>query len=151
LVPRNPTAPGSQGDSSVARFPPLPAIPPAPQQPPDERQARAGQVIGGLASAVETEMQLAGPNLTTGYYASSIDLGRLQAELGKGVARLTAAQLEERWDEVFSWMRRLLRSWVQRCKLVKIDRQELGIRVELETQDDHGYYRYGFDVFPRKP
>ena len=23
-----------------------------------------------------------------------------------------------------------------------------GIRVELETQDDHGYYSYGFDVFP---
>jgi hypothetical protein len=151
LVPRNPTAPGSQGDSSVARFPPLPAIPPAPQQPPDERQAKAVQVIGGLASAVETEMQVAGPNLTTGYYASSVDLGRLQAELGKGVARLTAAQLEERWDEVFSWMRRLLRSWVQRCKLVKIERQELGIRVELETQDDHGYYKYGFGVFPRKP
>jgi uncharacterized protein YprB with RNaseH-like and TPR domain len=58
---------------------------------------------------------------------------------------------KERWDEVFSWMRRLLRSWVQRCKLVKIERQELGIRVELDTQDDHGYYKYGFDVFPRKP
>ena len=87
-MPRNPTAPGSQGDSSVARFPPLPAIPPAPQQPPDERQAKAVQVIGGLASAVETEMQVAGPNLTTGYYASSVDLGRLQAELGKGVVIL---------------------------------------------------------------
>ena len=48
-------------------------------------------------------------------------------------------------------MRRLLRSWVQRCKLVKIERQELGIRVELDTQDDHGYYTYGFDVFSRKP
>jgi hypothetical protein len=150
-VPGNPTTPEPQGDGSVARFPPLPAIPPAPQQPPDERQAKAVQIIGGLASAVETEMEVAGPNLTTGYYASSVDLGRLQAELGKGVVRLTAAQLEERWDEVFSWMRRLLRSWVQRCKLVKIERQELGIRVELETQDDHGYYKYGFDVFSRKP
>ena len=59
---------------------------------------------------------------------------------------------EVRWrPRVFSWMRRLLRSWVQRCKLVKIERQELGIRVELETQDDQGYYKYGFDVFPRKP
>jgi hypothetical protein len=150
-VPCNPTTPGPQGDNPVARFPPLPAIPPAPQQPPDERQAKTVQVIGGLASAVESEMQVAGPNLTTGYYASSVDLGRLQAELVKGVARLTAAQLEERWDEVFSWMRRLLHSWVQRCKLVKIERQELGIRVELETQDDHGYYKYGFGVFPRKP
>ena len=92
-MPCNPTTPGPQGDNPVARFPPLPAIPPAPQQPPDERQAKASQIIGGLAGAVETEMQVAGPNLTTGYYASSVDLGRLQAELGKGVARLTAAQL----------------------------------------------------------
>ena len=95
-------------------------------------------------------MRVAGPNLTTGFCASSVDLGRLQAELAKGIARLNAAQVEERWDEVVSWMRRLLRSWVQRCKLVKIERQELGIHVELETQDDYGYYNYGFDVFPRK-
>jgi hypothetical protein len=54
-------------------------------------------------------------------------------------------------DEVFSWMHRLLRAWVQRCKLMKIERKELGIRVELETQDDHGYYEYRFEVFPRKP
>jgi hypothetical protein len=134
----------------VARFPPLPSIPPAPQQPPDERQAKASQIIGGLAGAVEAETQVAGPNLTTGYYASSVDLGRLQAELGKGVARLKPGQVEERWDEVFSWMRRLLRVWVQRCKLMKIERRELGIRIELETQDDRGYYNYGFDVFPRK-
>jgi hypothetical protein len=150
-MPRSPTTPGSQSDNPVARFPPLPAFPPAPQQPPDARQAQTRQIIAGLAGAVEAETQVAGPNLTTGYFASSVDLGRLQSELAKGVARLNAAQLEERWDEVFSWMHRLLRAWVQRCKLMKIERKELGIRVELETQDDHGYYEYRFEVFPRKP
>jgi hypothetical protein len=134
----------------VARFPPLPALPPAPLYPPDERQAQTRQIIGGLAGAVEADVQVAGPNLTTGFCASSVDLGRLQAELHQGMARLNAAQLEERWDEVFSWVHRLLRAWVQRCKLMKIERKELGIRIELETQDDHGYYKYEFDVFPRK-
>ena len=27
---------------------------------------------------------------------------------------------------------------------------ELGIRIELETQDDLGHYEYGFDLFPRR-
>jgi hypothetical protein len=117
---------------------------------PDERQTQARQIIGGLAGSVEADMQLVGPNLTTGFFASSVDLGRLQDELQKGIARLNAAQLAERWDEVFAWMQRLLRAWVQRCKLMSIERKELGIRIGLETQDDHGYYKYEFDVFPRR-
>ena len=96
-------------------------------------------------------MHVAGPNLTTGFCASSVDLGRLQDELQKGIARLNVAQLDERWDEVLSWMHRLLRAWVQRCKLMKIERRELGIHIALETQDDHGYYKYEFDVFSRRP
>ena len=31
-----------------------------------------------------------------------------------------------------------------------IERRELGIRIELETQDDLGHYEYAFDVFPRR-
>jgi hypothetical protein len=31
-----------------------------------------------------------------------------------------------------------------------IERRELGIRIELETQDDLGHDEYGFDVFPRR-
>ena len=30
------------------------------------------------------------------------------------------------------------------------NRRETGIHVDLETQDDHGYYTYGFDVFTRR-
>ena len=39
---------------------------------------------------------------------------------------------------------------VQRCKKRHIERRELGIRIELETQDDLGHYECGFDVFPRR-
>jgi hypothetical protein len=31
-----------------------------------------------------------------------------------------------------------------------IERREQGILIELETQDDLGYYEYRFDVFPRR-
>jgi hypothetical protein len=31
-----------------------------------------------------------------------------------------------------------------------IERRDLAIRIELETQDDLGHYEYGFDVFPRR-
>jgi hypothetical protein len=39
---------------------------------------------------------------------------------------------------------------VQRCKRMRIERHQTGVRIELETQDDHGYYEYRFDVFPRR-
>ncbi len=94
-------------------------------------------------------MRLAGPNFTGGFHASAVDLGRLQAALTRGVARLDSAQLEARWDDVFKWMMKVLRAWVQRYKSVHIKRSDAGVRVEIQTQDDHGYYSYGFDVFPR--
>ena len=67
---------------------------------------------------------------------------------GRGIARLDMRQVEARWDEVREWMRGVLRTWVQRYKMLNIERHENGIRVEIETQDDCGYYLYGFDVFP---
>lgn len=136
------------GPGTVARFPPMPRIPVAPRLPTDTRQARTMRILGAVASAVETKMHLAGPNFATGFHASAVDLGQLQTVLAKGVARFDAAQVEERWDEIFEWMMRVLRTWVQRYKRAKIERREKGIRVELETQDDRGYYSYGFDVFP---
>jgi hypothetical protein len=33
---------------------------------------------------------------------------------------------------------------------LKIERRQEGIRVEMKTQDDLGYYDYAFDVFPRR-
>jgi hypothetical protein len=92
-------------------------------------------------------MRVAGPNFATGFHASAVDLGRLQAALGRGVARLDMAQVEARWEEVRTWMMGVLRAWVQRYKMVHIERHKTGIHVKLETQDDHGCYSYEFDVF----
>ena len=95
-------------------------------------------------------MHVSGPNLSTGFYASAVDVGRLQAALEHGLARFDETQLETRWDEIFDWIRRVARTWLQRCKRMRIERRKTGIRIELETQDDFGYYEYGFDVFPRR-
>jgi len=70
--------------------------------------------------------------------------------LERGLARFDDGQLEARWDEVSDWIRGVTRSWVQRCKKMHIERRELGIRIELDTQDDLGHYEYGFDVFQRR-
>lgn len=135
--------------TKVVHFPPLPRIPTAPRFAPDPRQRRTSHILGEIARAVESEMVVAGPNLVQGFPASAVDLGRLQDALERGVQRLNAEQIAERWDEVLTWMRRVIRSWVQRYKMLKIERLEHGIRVEMQTQDDYGYYEYAFDVFPK--
>jgi hypothetical protein len=95
-------------------------------------------------------MHVAGPNLSTGFHASAVDVGRLQAALEDGLRRFDDAQLESRWHEIFDWICRVARSWVQRGKQVRIERRQAGIHLHLETQDDLGYYKYEFDVFPRR-
>jgi hypothetical protein len=136
--------------ANVARFPPLPRMPPPPRFPPDSRQQQTSRILGSIARAVQNEMVLAGPNLVKGFPASAVDLGRLKNALERGVQRLNAEQVAERWDEVFAWMRRVIAAWVQRYKMMKIKRLEGGIRVEMQTQDDYGYYDYAFDVFPKR-
>jgi hypothetical protein len=106
------------------------------------------RIVGALTDHAEPEMRLATPNFTTGYYAASVDLGSLQEVLGRAIARFDMALVEERWEEILGWMRDVLRAWVQRYKHLRIERRENGIRVEIETQDDHGYYSYAFDVLP---
>lgn len=103
-------------------------------------------MIGELQSS--TGAPFAGPNFATGFWASAVDLGRLQDILERGLRRFDLASLERRWPEVEPWMYDVLRGWVQRRKVVRIERRELGVRVELTTQDDRGYYDYAFDVFP---
>jgi hypothetical protein len=83
-----------------------------------------------------------------GFPASGVDLGRLKSALERGIKHFNAQQLEERSDEVRDWMRRAISSWVQRYKRLKIELAGDGLRIEIETQDDHGYYVYRFDVFP---
>jgi hypothetical protein len=95
-------------------------------------------------------MALAGPNLTEGLHASAVDLGRLQEIAERALRHFTRDRLEERWDDVFDWLRRFLGRWVQRRKELKIERHDAGIHIDLVTQDDYGYYRYSFDVFPER-
>ena len=132
--------------SNVVAFPPLPRVPRPPDAAADPRQAGARHVIGQLQSSAD--LLASGPNFATGFWASAVDLGRLQDVLERGLRRFDPASVERRWPEVERWMHDALRSWVQRRKVVRIERRERGIRVEFTTQDDRGYYDYAFDVFP---
>lgn len=134
----------------IVRFPPLPPAPEPPVLPDDPRQTRAGRVVGALAGIAQQHMRLSGPNLTTGFHASAVDLGALQHALERGLSRFDPAQIESRWSEVFDWIRRVMSTWVQRYKELRIERRNEGIRIEFQTQDDLGYYDYAFDVFPHR-
>jgi hypothetical protein len=147
MAPRDRTASRSR---EVTPFPPLPRLPKAPRLPADPRQSGSAHTIGAIAGIAGSEMHIRGPNLSTGFYASAVDIGRLQAALEHGLARFDETLLETRWNEIFDWIGRVARTWVQRCKGMRIERRQMGIRIELETQDDLGYYEYGFDVFPRR-
>ena len=92
----------------VAPFPPIPRAPKAPQLPADPRQSNSAHTIGAIAGIAGSAMRVSGPNLSTGFYASAVDVGRLQAALEHGLARFDNSQLEARWDEIFDWIRRSL-------------------------------------------
>jgi len=134
----------------VATFPPIPRLPKGPQLPADPRQSGSSHIISTIANVARAGMLVSGPNLSTGFHASAVDVGRIQATLEHGLRRFDDDQVEQRWEEIFDWIRRVLRAWVQRCKSMRIERRQTGIRIELETQDDLGYYEYGFDVLPRR-
>ena len=74
----------------------------------------------------------------------------LQQMMERNLRRFTGELMKERWDDIFDWSLRFLRRWVQRTKRIKLERFESGIRIELQTQDDLGYYDYAFDVFPER-
>jgi hypothetical protein len=93
-------------------------------------------------------MTVAGPNLNEGFHASAVDLGRVQDAAERALRHFMRDRLEQRWDDVFAWLRRFLHRWIQRRKELKIERHGDGIHVDVVTQDDLGYYRYSFDIFP---
>ena len=70
--------------------------------------------------------------------------------LEQELSRVSPEQQEARWDELRRWILQLLRTWVQRCKMLRVERRGSGIYVEQQTQDDLGYYTCTFDVFPRR-
>ena len=114
----------------------------------DPRQANTKRIIGAIVAMAKDTMALAGPNFVEGFPASAVNVGELQEAMERGLHRFTGANLVDRWDDVFAWLVRVLRSWVQRPKQIKVKRVEQAIRIEMQTQDDLGYYDYAFDVFP---
>lgn len=105
-------------------------------------------LIDRVAAVSKTGFVGAAPRFATGFYASAVDLGKLQTALARGISRFDMTQVHDRWDEIREWMHHALQIWVQRSQLTKLDVRETGIRVTLETKDDHGSYSYGLDVFP---
>lgn len=88
-------------------------------------------------------------NLTTGMAASSVDLARLQGLLEGVIVHFEMAELSARWDEdVQAALQDVVLEWVQRVDAFDMQLHESGVSVSLQTQDDYGYYQYGFDVFP---
>ena len=138
----------SEHSAQIAKFPPLPKVPEAPVGPADERQRNTQRIVGNIAA--QTPGVVGHVNDPRGFRASAVDVGRLQGLLEKGLGRFDEAQLIDRWEELRSWMSALVLEWVQRVKMLRIERRELGIRVELQTQDDLGYYDFAFDVFPKR-
>ena len=142
------TPPPVEAPSKVVRFPPMPPIPAPPRLALDPRQAKLMSLIDRVSAISTTGFAGAAPRFATGFYASAVDLGRLQEALARGISRFTMAQVHERWDEVREWMHGALATWVQRRQFLKLEVRKTGVHVQLETRDDLGTYSYGFDVFP---
>ncbi|HEU4369959.1 MAG TPA: hypothetical protein VFV05_17180 [Methylomirabilota bacterium] len=106
-------------------------------------------MVGHLTTAlsdVEGEVQVAATS--TGFPASAVDLGRLQSEMEGALAGWSSKDVRSRWrDEVFPWISRFTRAWVQRRSILTAKRTRSGIRIVLDTKDDRGYYHYVFEVF----
>ena len=118
----------------------------------DVRQSQFRRIVGNLGAAIGGHGAFATANVQSGYPASAPDLGRLKDALERGLARFDMVQVRARWDDdVFDWLLLTVKAWVQRCKMLQIRPRRSGIQIRLLTQDDHGYYRYEFDVFPGKP
>jgi hypothetical protein len=136
--------------SNVVRFPPLPPVPTPPSFPVDPRQQGAARIFARLGSALEgADLVASTANLSSGFPAASVDLARLKDALEAGLAGFNAEQLAARWEvDVRDWVHSVLFRWVQRCKQITARLAPNGIAIELQSQDDRGYYTYRFDVFP---
>jgi hypothetical protein len=137
----------------VVRFPPLPPIPSPPAgADPDQRQTTFRHVIAGLSEHLfHNDYASSTASTAYGYRASAVDLGALQKILGEGLGRFSMEQVRQRWDDdVLRWVCAGIRTWVQRCKEMHFELADNGIHISMQTQDDHGYYQYEFDVFPGK-
>jgi hypothetical protein len=131
----------------VVRFPPLPTIPEPEEAAADDRQKKFAQILGNIAGSLSDGVTVI--NTGTGFRASAVDLGFLQEMLGLAIKTFDMTAVRERWeDDLRPWFVEALMTWIQRCKELRFELNEYGVRVEIDTQDDCGYYRYEFAVFP---
>ena len=128
---------------------PLPPIPVPPSFGPDPRQETFYAIVGRLTAVLEhPDAEIHAAATATGYPASAVDLGRLQAEIERGLDGWSRKEIRARWrEDVFPWISQLTRAWVQRRSILTLKRTRDGIRVVLDTKDDLGYYHYVFEVF----
>jgi hypothetical protein len=88
-------------------------------------------------------------NLTTGMAASAVNLAQLQSLLEGVIVKFEVAELTARWDnDIQAALQDVVLEWVQRVDAFDMQIHESGVSVSIQTQDDYGYYQYGFDVFP---
>jgi hypothetical protein len=65
------------------------------------------------------------------------------------LADFEVEELNSRWQvDVHNFLQEVLLDWVQRLDAFELVLHESGVSISLQTQDDYGYYQYGFDVFP---
>ncbi len=85
----------------------------------------------------------------SGYPAAAVNLGQLKDALEGALQRFDMDTVRARWEtDVGSFVHQVLTTWVQRIKEMQLEPDGTGIAITLTTQDDRGYYRYSFDVFP---
>jgi hypothetical protein len=127
----------------------LPPVPDPPSFGPDPQQETFYTVVGRLIPALsdaDNEVHVAASS--TGFPASSVDLGRLQSEIERALGGWSSTEIEARWrDDVFPWISQFTRAWVQRRSILQATRTRSGIRIVLDTKDDRGYYHYVFEAF----
>lgn len=137
-------------EGEILQFPPMPKVPLPPRFPPDPRQRGRDRIVGGLAFQLsEGGMELASGASVEGYPASAVNLGQLKQALEDALSRFAMEQVRARWEQdVRTFVLAIVGAWTQRAKSWGAELRDNGIAIDLETQDDHGYYLYRFDVFP---
>jgi hypothetical protein len=135
----------------LVRFPPLPELPEPPVVGPDPRQKFYFRIVGTLTEATEELGRIQASNLATGYHACAPNLGVLKIAHEQALAHFDLGIIRARWEaELQRWLAKSQVRWVQRTKSISTELRANGIAVELEAQDDHGYYHYGFDLMIRE-
>ena len=118
---------------------------------PDPHQSSFRGIVGALADATREWGQVSVTNLATGYHASAPALGVIKNAHEQALAHFDMRIARDRWDQdLRRWLGKSLLRWIQRTKQITIELHTNGISVEIETQDDLGYYRYGFDLMLRE-